>query len=517
MGSMWRWLFGPLDPKTRWILAAGAAVRLTMLGAGAPRLDRAFVVDDAYYTLTIAREFARSGLPSADGVEMTTGFQPLLALLELPAFLVGASPDHGLLWALAIGLASDWLIAVLLARLAALGVGGSASLVVAGIWSLSPVAITEALVGLEGPLATAMTLLAVAFLHELNDKPSRRIAAWAGVSLGLCLLARIDTAFFVALAGSWILWRHRSSFLYVTAIVSLVAGPWLGFCAWQTGRPWPESGTAVGALVGEGNTVTSLARCAGWAAGYVIPGGLVDVPELRDWLVQNPIIGALAVVVAMGLGGLVAMRLPVPARIWVFGTISLMLFYLLVLPAIWGFHRYLLPARVAGTLILAIVFVRLLERIASSNAVWLRRAGLVLLSVNLLLMLVGALGAPARGGIDRSTGYRTAALAVHSALPSGATVGGFQTGALGYFRPPDAKVVNLDGVVSRSAHLAFVSRTLDRHMKARGVTHLSEWKVGLREISSRTRDGKPSLRVLFVAEPQGNYRFVLAELSWPPQ
>ena len=72
--------------------ALGLLVRMILAWRPLPFLDRLFVVDDAYYTLGIARNLARGLGPTAHGQILTTGFQPLLAWLELPASTREASP-----------------------------------------------------------------------------------------------------------------------------------------------------------------------------------------------------------------------------------------------------------------------------------------------------------------------------------------------------------------------------------------------------------------------------------------
>lgn len=512
---MLTWLLGPLDRRTRLVLLAGALLRAILPFWGAARLDRAFVVDDAYYTLTIARSLAQQGIASVDGSEITTGFQPLLALLEVPAFLLGASPDAGLLWGLSLLLAADTLVALLLARLASQIAGAKASIAAAAIWSLSPIALREALVGLEAPLAAMTGLLAVNLLNELDATQHRKKAFLAGLALGACLLARIDTVLFVLAVGVWLLWKRREALVSVVLGASLVAGPWLLTCLALTGRPWPESGTAVSAIVQEGQTAASLARCAAWASGYFMTGGLVDIPELREWLVANQTIGAAGCALSLAGALYFALRLPTAVRLWLLGTYALVPFYVFMLPAIWGFHRYLLPARVATTLLFAIAIGKLASRLAPRVEKPVAIASLAVLAGNALLGLLVAFDAPARGGIDGTTGYRAAALGVHANLPPGSTVGATQSGAIGYFRPENIRVINLDGVVSRSAHLAFVEHRMDQHLRERGVTHLAEWRAGFGEIFTRSGETKPTVRPYFAAEPQGSFRMVVASISWP--
>src|SRR5207245_1716037 len=59
-------------------------------------IDRLFVPDDTYYTLTIARSMAHGHGPTTDGSTLTSGFQPLLGFVMTPVFLLTNSADAAL-------------------------------------------------------------------------------------------------------------------------------------------------------------------------------------------------------------------------------------------------------------------------------------------------------------------------------------------------------------------------------------------------------------------------------------
>jgi len=505
-------VFAGLDRATRWVVALGVVARGALLTLGAERLDRAFVVDDAYYTLTIARELAHHGKPTVDGAELTSGFQPLLALLELPAFVLRASADTGLMWGLFVLFVADAAIALLLARVATRIAGPRAGLLAAAGWALSAIALREASVGLEAPLATAVSLAAALALDAFAERPTRRREVLAGLLLGACLLARIDTVFFVAAAGVWLLLRHRRSLLVIGAAASLVAGPWLIFCAVLTGRPFPESGSAVRALIGLDSSATTFARTAGWASGYFVSGGFADLPELRNWFIEHPYVGALTCLAALGAAVFVSVRAPIALRIWLLAAFGLVVFYVFALPAIWGFHRYLLPVRAAATIVLALALDGVAARLPQPARRVAGGALFAALTIQMTLVTLAALTAPARGGIDGTTGYRAVALAIHAGLPPNSTVGALQSGALGYFAPPHIRVVNLDGVVSRSAHRAYVERRMDEHLRARGATHVADWFSSLQELRARSR--RPPILVREFAAPwQGKVRMAVYRIE----
>jgi hypothetical protein len=502
------------DRRTRWILGAGAVLRAALLAWDAATLDRAFVVDDAYYTLAIARSLATRGFPSTDGAEITTGFQPLLALLEVPAFWLGCSPEGALLWALGILLMADWLVAIFLTCLASKSGHQSAPTIVAALWCLSPVALRETLVGLEAPLAILFTLVAACCISPLLEHPTKAHQVALGAALGACLLSRIDTMGFVLLVGALLVWKLPRALPLVVASATAIAGPWLAFCVAQSGRPWPASGTAVAAVIREGGSAISFARVAGWAAGYIAPFGFLHIPELSESLVRHPIFGATLCVVLVGGMGVLALRLALPIRVWLLGSLALVPFYVLALPAIWGFHRYLLPVRVAMTLLVGILLAKASEHLSAGLKPYLGWAGAIVLGTLSVLGTWAILRGPARGGIDGTTGYRGAALSVFSVLPHDATVGALQSGALGYFKPEGVTVVNLDGVVSPSAHQAYVGNRIDQRLASQGVGFVAEWKPGLNDIVHRSRAGAFDLEPIAIGPEQGRFRFVVTRIRW---
>jgi hypothetical protein len=65
-------------------------------------LDRQFLPDDTYYTLSISRNIAAGLGPTTDGMIATSGFQPLIALLQVPAFWFSNDPWWPVAWTIAI-------------------------------------------------------------------------------------------------------------------------------------------------------------------------------------------------------------------------------------------------------------------------------------------------------------------------------------------------------------------------------------------------------------------------------
>ncbi|HWL89232.1 MAG TPA: hypothetical protein VNO21_25690, partial [Polyangiaceae bacterium] len=152
------------------IAAAGFSLRLLLAARDVTILDRLFVPDDTYYTLGIARGLARGWGPSLDGLHLTNGFQPLLAFLLVPFFAVTRDPVTPLRAGWVLLALADAMSAILLARLAARALSSpqhaptesrSAALWACAFWSFSPVAVANAMGGLETSLAVACQLACV--------------------------------------------------------------------------------------------------------------------------------------------------------------------------------------------------------------------------------------------------------------------------------------------------------------------------------------------------------------------
>ena len=72
--------------RSQWAALAVAALLVRGLFFLLPleRLDAAFVLDDTWYTLSVARGLAAGAGPLADSFHLTNSFQPLIAFLVVP-------------------------------------------------------------------------------------------------------------------------------------------------------------------------------------------------------------------------------------------------------------------------------------------------------------------------------------------------------------------------------------------------------------------------------------------------
>ncbi len=534
---------GPTGIGTRalafFLLALG--VRLGFAFAPLARIDAGFVPDDTYYVLSIARSLAAGDGPSTGHGVLTNGFQPLFAWLLVPLFRLGVDAEGGLRGAVILGALFDALCAAGLFALARRSVApGHPSRAVRGPelvgvgWALSPVAVGQALNGLESSLALASVLAACLALDGVDRATAaERRPILAGLLLGFALLARIDAALLCLLVAGWLGARRRwRELVRIGVAAAVVVAPWWAYEWIRFGTLVPSSGPAVRAAA------INLDPAAGttwaWAALTAVNPWL-DLPSWRSAVIASPALSAVALALAGGLLllGLVSAwrRFSSGGRLFLAFGGALGVFYILWVPAVWFFQRYLL-ATTAGTLLVAFSQWDRWQSDSRWHVRFARVAAGVLVALQIgQLSLWAVRGKPTDRDHNGIKGYATPARAILEELGAAGgevVLGAFQSGALGYYAAApewrDIRVLNLDGVVDARAFAALESGTLLAYLEEQRVTHVADWEFLVRRIWARQRRaaiaaGGPllSLRPLpvFSAPAQADLRFVPFALERP--
>lgn len=237
----------PLPRRSLAIVAASVAVLFALFAALALRQGAhgvASFIDDAYYYIVIARNFAASGIPTFDGLHGTNGFHPLwMLMLSATYTLIGTDAPLNTqilavraLETVVLGCAVAGCVYAMV-RLRgrtplAWAFAGAALVLLAPRFTLFEQ-------GMESTLAAALLVWA---LYALL---ARRGAMFA-ISLALLFLARLDSLVFVIppLAVAWCsrepgCWR-RDWRLLAPVAVSAAAYMTLNYAL--TGHPTPISG-----------------------------------------------------------------------------------------------------------------------------------------------------------------------------------------------------------------------------------------------------------------------------------
>ena len=467
-----------------WLLAllvANFALRVALQIRPLEFIDDLAIPDDAYLSLTIARNIAR-GLGPLYGLAPTNGFQPLYVFLMAPVYaLIPHDPGLPIRVALVLLALFDTAGLCFVLRLVARRSAFRATpFLVALAWILHPYAILTALNALETSVAFCFMAAFLFALDRLRDAPSSlarpAVPFGLGVLLGVAALARIDSLLLApVLAGLCVALKRRAGLSWVglvaaagaVALGALVAlAPWLAYSWHWTHDLFPVSGRALRYIslssVDHAPTFANfyrpmLARAAGivarrnalwWALIAALAAGL---PWLR--------------VGARGIGARLASAAPALAFSallfaayagWVFGP--------------WHFARYLFPLTAALLLVVAALVDLWGHALAPGRvrAAFTVTIAAVVIAGSVAQPAFRRLLAPRFGG---TWGYRRIGLWARDHFPPGAVIGGSQTGALGYFADR-LVVVNLDGVVNRDCYEAMRAGRMLDYVRRAGVRDL---------------------------------------------
>jgi hypothetical protein len=499
---------------------------------GLTHLDRLFIPDDTYYTLAIARSLAQGLGPSADGVTLTSGFQPLIAFLLVPVFRITGSLDAPVYATCIFGALADAASIFLLGHWAARLAGKTAGLATALIWALSSLAISNSLNGLETALALCMELALVAAWPSADKGIGARHLVLTGVLAGVTLLARIDAVFLLLPLAAMELFRRRwRTLLLIAAAATVVVAPWWTYCLVRFGSPIPASGEAVRHLVElHQRQYLTLPWALGWGSGSLLGAPFADWAALKEFASSDPIWGfglfaLYALLFALATRRLILQRAGWFSPFTAFAAFAaiLALFYVGYLPAAWFFRRYLAPVHAFHALCIGIAAAVAWQHASRSRKLRIAfsaSAALVLTALiapSVLLVIARPTGS-ADSGLHGAKGYAEVARQVLSVTPKCAVLGALQSGALSYYARGCPLIVGLDGVVDPAAARAVRDGTLADYAAQRGVTHFADWPYNRGAFGYFSRAAKnkvTSVQPLGAAKPQGSDRFELFAVSWP--
>ena len=312
------------------LVTAALVVRCLVIARPLGGTDNLTLPDDAYLSLTIARNIAR-GLGPLYGTAFTNGFQPLYVFLMAPVYaVVPNDPYIPVKVALLLLAAFDAATIVVLWKLLRLYSDNVLTRVVGcALWALSSHVIAIALDGLETAIASFF-LIAMIFTFERSrlsgaGRIGIRTATLLGVLSGLAMLARIDSVLLAGIIGIGVLVQLRSTrtpmrstcavlVAFSTAILVTML-PWLLYSHYYTGLFYPISGRAVRLI----------------ALDHAVPGQVVvprhaRVRAPRGRLEQHHDLDVASIAIAIVVVGIVAYPdrravVSTAARIWANGLV----------------------------------------------------------------------------------------------------------------------------------------------------------------------------------------------------
>ncbi|MFA6456942.1 MAG: hypothetical protein WCW40_08985 [Bacteroidota bacterium] len=238
------------------LLLLNLALRVAVALKPIEHVDDVTIPDDAYLSLTIARNIAEGNGPLY-GNGYTNGFQPLYVFLMVPVFSVQPQSDiipiHFALYLLILfDTIALYLLIQLVRRISA---SPYTSFIIAVAWIFNPMSIRVALNGLETSIASLFIVWIISYVQRyIMDKETlttRRIFTF-GIIAGLGVMARIDILLLLAPLFGMLAWEWRTNvpslikhFAFIFLGMALAYGPWLMYSYWYTGDLYPISGKAV--------------------------------------------------------------------------------------------------------------------------------------------------------------------------------------------------------------------------------------------------------------------------------
>ena len=429
-------------------------------------LDRLFIPDDTYYILSISRSIAAGFGPTPDGIHLTSGFQPLFCLLEVPFFFFGFKGDNALI--LAIYLSAFWggLSTFVLASLLNSLSGLRAAIIGSLLWIFCPIILANDLNGMETSLAGFLSLLAILLvvLIDKNYKFSQLICL--GLVCGLAFIARVDSCFLLLTIGIFALirWGFYRTSIFVS-LAFIVVLPWWIYSFKTFGSIVPESGFALK------EQINLLYK----SAGYLSLASLLSLIEWFPLFKASALSTVLGVFLTFYLLARGAYRAGIYGYLLIIPLFLSLVFYTFYLPVFWFFTRYYY-----FNYALIIICISLL--VSEEKNTQLKRvyfAALLIILVTNLSELRPLFAKPEitpDAKLDGVKGYRDIALELNKYLAPGDVVGAFQSGALAYYAKPFVRVINLDGVVNLKAAKAIKNRALKRYVDSEKMNHFADWE-----------------------------------------
>lgn len=461
------------------VAAAAAGLALHYVGAhGIAELGARYqLIDDAYYYLEIADNLREGCGASFDCRNPTNGYHPLWLLLL--AGLTALVPAKGeaqvwLMQAAGIGLffAAVAVTTATVRRL--MPEARLAPYVPAVLMAANPSLFYIAINGLETPAAfLALALLSLACARALTH-PSATASLAVGIAGALAFLARLDYAIVAALALGALaladlrrLRRPSAGTICATLVLGAMIAVYLLANLLLFDAAMPVSGSIKQTSLADRLQLGALYGPAGAVSALFWPVRFVTWPG-------NPLLLAAAGAVILAAAILTLRSSPARLR------------DLFLLLSGWVHAALYLALQSSGP---EYYFIPLILSVAWSGALILRAAerrlgqgpgfGLAACLGLAALAVAGPLTADAVLDRDRPVVAwrldRLRAVAwMNQALPPGAVIGSWWSGAVGYY--VDRPVINLDGLVNSPAYLEVLRGCrVGRYLLDSGVTHLADY------------------------------------------
>lgn len=475
------------------ITLLACAIRVILASQDLNFIDRTFLPDDAFYTLSIARSIAMGYGPSTDLIHLTNGFQPLIAFIQSIIFYLGYQGDQALTFAVFIssffGGLSTFLIGYILLNVSNI----KTAIIGCLLWASAPFIIIHDLNSLETSLSGFLSLFII-LITIINHKEKKLWQlTFLAVACSLALLARIDNCFLLITVG-YFAFRHWGwrQFIYIAGIALLLITPWWIYSLTHFNYIIPISGKAV-KFITDINQMSLI---------HILFSGLYALSAWLPFFEFNSIASNLMTssVFIILLSIYAYNRIKPYSILFIIPSVSIFLFYVLYLPAFWFFYRYFYFIYISILIFLSIFLGDCLAKKFKKIALGLTIFFLFFYSIEILSYFFKL------PNLASSNGYRKTALQIKKELNKGDVVGSMQSGALGYYFFPEIRVVNLDGVVNENALFAIKNYDLKNYVDQQLITHYTDWTMNINLFKKYYKNPLPwyCFSRLYISSPTTN-------------
>ena len=470
-------------------LVLATLYRLYPLVLGPSALAEAFMTEDGYLMLTIARNMAIGlGMSVSDGTIASNGVQPLATFLfAIPYALTGGDK--------VLGVAGVQVISAVIAVVGIFTVRSFMRLVLApyddhplwpwllaALWFVSPHLLMHTMNGLETGLYTVMlTVTLVVFGKVLAQENAHKLGLplLLGVVGGITFLARNDAIFLLfPIFGVWFvhevfvarrgLVAALRSIIPSGLLIIVISAPWMISNYVNFGSIVPVSGTAQSLSGGFARNADLLPAMLFEYAFVMLPvPQLVQFMPVFQWGAVAIVLTILAVftVQTWRKGG--AVRYVVLA--YVIYAVLMSAYYGFYFGAGWFLSRYLSPLAPLLTVASFSVAYMLATLLMKSQAARIMR-GLGAISLLLCFVLLGRFLIP---GV-KEQGHFQVVDWVTGNVAEDTWVGAVQTGTVGYWHD---RTINLDGKVNPDAlHALLTEGHVLNYVVDSDITYLADWQ-----------------------------------------
>gem|GEM_PF-961747 len=488
-------------------IGAGFYIRMATSWQDIGALSSRVLIDDAFYSFQVAKNFSLGHGFSHDGISATNGVQPLVVIIMATVFKLASVADdlpvHVFLSIMScLSILSMLLVYRIVTRLA----GPLGALFSVFIWAFSPYIIKTELNGLETGLAAFFFLFS---LHYYLEKvrygdAGRKQFLTLGCLLGLGILARLDFSFFaLALSLDYLFFsRQRLSdglkkFALTAASACIISAPWFLYNFYLGGSLMPVSGKAVRFLAkvygfhAFGSEYLHLANPSSFPdtlpwkyfalnflhslTAIFMPQPVLKVFPLDLWgkIISTALLIAVFLIAwKIGKEELKPLLLTGPMLYLVF----LFLAYSLYVFGQWFYPRYYFPGIVIGVLGSGLGFSGVV--VFMGKPLPLRRLPVAFATAVFCILLVSIFSSGLKrhffpGVRQPPARYHSMAIWAEANTEEDAVIGAFQAGMIAYFTP--RRVICLDGVVNTRALDALKRKEIDRYIRREGISYLMDW------------------------------------------